>query len=238
MKKMQWRGMGIVVALLAIGLFTAPVIRADQQSIQVSVGEAVSITSENVSKIALADPSIADVVNLSDKELSVIGKKSGVTTLTIVKSDGSATQMYRVEVGNDAATTTIRQMIGDTNITVRAIGEALVLDGKVDDEVEAQRAAQIAATFKPQVVNLLEVRKPRQIKISVRVAEVNTEAIKNIGFQWFGPQGQVQYAMQFVGNGSIAHGFIPTASEFGWSRCADSYFPPMEARPGPGTTCR
>ena len=91
MKKMQWRGMGIIVALLAIGLMSVSDARADQQSIQVSVGQAVSVPSENVSKIALADPSIADVVNLSDKELSVIGKKAGITTLTIVKSDGSAT---------------------------------------------------------------------------------------------------------------------------------------------------
>ena len=128
----------------AIGDFR---IRAEQQTVQVSVGEAVSVPSENVSKIALADPSIADVVNLSDKELSIIGKKAGVTTLTIVKSDGSATQMYRVEVGNDAVALTIRQMIGNTNITVRAIGDALVLDGKVDDEIEAQRAAAIAGAL-------------------------------------------------------------------------------------------
>jgi pilus assembly protein CpaC len=215
MKKMQWRGMGIVVTLLAIGLLVVSDTRAEQQTIQVSVGEAVSIPSENVSKIALADPSIADVVNLSDKELSVIGKKAGVTTLTIVKSDGSATQMYRIDVGNDAAAATIRQMVGNTNITVRAIGDALVLDGKVNDEIEAQRAVQIAGAYKAQVVNLLEVSRPRQIKIRCRIAEVNTEAIKNIGFQWFGPQGQVQYAMQYVGGGSIVSGFIPTASEFG-----------------------
>jgi pilus assembly protein CpaC len=215
MKKMQWRGVGIVVALLAIGLLVVSGTRADQPSIQVSVGEAVSIPSDNVSKIALADPSIADVVNLSDKELSVIGKKAGVTTLTIVKSDGSATQMYRIEVGNDAAAATIRQMIGNTNITVRAIGDALVLDGRVDDEIQAQRAAQIAGAYKPQVINLLEVSRPRQIRIRCRIAEVNTEAIKNIGFQWFGPQGQVQYAMQYVGGGSIVSGFIPTASEYG-----------------------
>ena len=215
MKRIQWRGMGIIVVLLAAGLLVLSDARAEQQSIQVSVGEAVSLPSENVSKIALADPSIADVVNLSDKELSIIGKKAGVTTLTIVKSDGSATQMYRVEVGNDAVAVTIHQMIGNTNVTVRAIGDALVLDGKVNDEIEAQRAAQIAGAYKAQVVNLLEVTKPRQIRVRIRIAEVNTEAIKNIGFQWFGPQGQVQYAMQYVGGGSIMNGFIPTASEFG-----------------------
>ncbi len=64
-------------------------------------------------------------------------------------------------------------------------------------------------------MNLLEIKKPRQIRVRTRIAEVNTEAIKNIGLQWFGPQGQVQYAMQFVGGGSIVHGLIPTASEFG-----------------------
>ena len=215
MKKIQWRGMGIIVVLLAAGLLVISDARAEQQTVQVSVGEAVSLPSENISKIALADPSIADVVNLSDKELSIIGKKAGVTTLTIVKSDGSATQMYRIEVGNDAAAVTIRQMIGNNNITVRAIGDALVLDGKVNDEIEAQRAVQIAGAYKAQVVNLLEVTRPRQIKVRIRIAEVNTEAIKNIGFQWFGPQGQVQYAMQYVGGGSIVNGFIPTASEFG-----------------------
>jgi pilus assembly protein CpaC len=215
MKKMQWRGMGIIVGLLALGLVAISDVRAEQQAIQVSVGEAVSVPSENVSKIALADPSIADVVNLSDKELSVIGKKAGVTTLTIVKSDGSATQMYRIEVGNDNVAATIRQMIGSTNVTVHAIGDALVLDGRVDNEIEAQRAAAIAGAYKSQVVNLLEVTKPRQVRIRIRIAEVNTEAIKNIGFQWFGPQGQVQYAMQYVGGGSIVNGFIPTASEFG-----------------------
>jgi len=212
MTKMQWRAVGIVVVLLTVGLLASPYARA-AQDIQVSVGEATTIPGENVTKIAIADPAIADVVPLSDKELSIIGKKSGTTTLTIVKSDGSA--MFRIVVGNDAAAATIREMIGSSSVNVRAIGDTLVLDGKVDDELMAQRAVQIATAYKPQVVNLLEIKKPRQIKVRIRIAEVNTEAIKNIGFQWFGPQGQVQYAMQYMGGGSIVSGFIPTASEFG-----------------------
>ena len=215
-KKMQWGAMEVVVVLLlALGLFASPYAHAVNPSIQVSVGEAITVPGENVSKIAIADPAIADVVPLSDKELSIIGKKAGVTTLSIVKGDGSATQMTRIEVINDAVATTIREMIGSTNVTVRAIGDALVLDGTVSDELEAQRATQIAAAYKAQVVNLLEIKRPRQIRVRIRVAEVDSEAIKNVGFQWFGPQGQVQYAMQYMGGGSIVSGFIPTASEFG-----------------------
>jgi len=215
MKKIQWRAVGILVVLLAVGLVSALDTQAQQPPIQVGVGEAVTIAGTNVSKIAIADPAIADVVPLSDKELSIIGKKAGVTTLTIVKSDGSATQLSRIEVANNIVLETIRQMIGNNDISVRAIGDSLVLDGKVNDEIEAQRAAQVAAAYKPQVVNLLEVKKPRQIRVRTRIAEVNTEAVKNIGFQWFGPQGQVQYAMQYIGGGSIVSGFIPTSSEFG-----------------------
>jgi pilus assembly protein CpaC len=215
MKTMQRGGMGIIAMLWVVGLCCLPSAHAVDQTIQVSIGEAVTAPGENVSKIAIADPTIADVVPLSDRELSVIGKKAGVTTLTIVKSDGSATQMYRVEVGNSGAENTIREMIGSSNITVRSVGDTLILDGKVDDEIQAQRAASIAAAYKGQVVNLLETTRPRQIRVRTRIAEVNSEAIKNIGFQWFGPQGQVQYAMQYIGGGSIVNGFIPTASEFG-----------------------
>jgi len=190
MKKIQWGGFVGMLAFVIVGL-GSPAAKAD--TVQVSVGESVTIPGENVSKLAIADPTIADVVPLSDKELSVIGKKPGVTTLSVVKNDGSATEHHRIEVGNDAAAATIRQMIGSSDITVRAIGDSLVLDGKVNDEIEAQRAAQIAAAYKSQVVNLLEVRKPRQIKVRTRVAEVSTDAIKNLGIQYFGANGQVEY---------------------------------------------
>src|SRR5579871_904825 len=204
MKKMHKGGVGIIVVLLwALGLCFTPPVHAAEQTIQVSVGEATTIPGENISKIAIADPTVADVVPLSDKELSVIGKKSGITTLTIVKTDGSPTQMSRIEVGNDAAASTIRDMVGSTNITIHSIGDTLILDGTVNDELEAARAAQIATAYKGPVVNLLEVSKPRQIRVRCRVAEINTDAVKNIGFQWFGPQGQVQYAMNYIGGGSI-----------------------------------
>jgi pilus assembly protein CpaC len=213
MKKIQWGGFGVVVVLLVVGVLSTPLARAD--TVQVSAGEAVTIPGDNVSKIAIADPSVADVVPLSDKELSVIGKKAGVTTLTIVKSDGSATQLHRIEVGNDAAATAIREMVGQTGINVRAVGDTLVLDGHVDNELQAQRAAQIASAYKDKVVNLVEIEKPRQIRIRTRVAEVNTDAIKNVGFRWLGPAGEVEYAMNYQGGGSIISGFVPPASAIG-----------------------
>jgi len=213
-------GIGTIWAMLFALVLATTDLRAAESptSIQVSVGEAISLSADGVTKLAIADPTIADVVPLSDKEISVIGKKVGVTTLTVVHSEGRPTQMYRIEVGNDAAAAMVRQMVGNQNVTVRAIGDALVLDGKVASEIDAQRILQVASAYKPQqanVVNLIEITKPRQIKIRTRVAEVNNDAIKNVGFRWLGPAGEVQYAMNYQGGGSIISGFVTPASSSG-----------------------
>jgi pilus assembly protein CpaC len=198
---------GLLVIVFVAALCGVTTVHAgDGKTIAVSVGEAVTIPAENVSKLAIADPAIADVAPLSDKELSIIGKKAGVTTLTIVLSDGSPAQIHRIEVGNDAAATTIREMIGQPSVAVRSIGDTLVLDGQVDDELQAARATQVASAYRDKVLNLLEIRKPRQIRIRIRVAEVNSSAAKNIGFKWFGKQGQIQYAMNFLGKSTDGTG--------------------------------
>ena len=128
--KSSWslqRGLwGLCVTLVLCGVVS---VRAQSDNtIQVNTGEAITLAVDSVGKIAIAEPTVADVVSLSDHEISVIGKKVGTTTLTIVRAEGKPTQIYRIEVGNDAAAATIRQMIGSSNINVRAIGDTLVLD--------------------------------------------------------------------------------------------------------------
>lgn len=199
------RGMWGLTGALAIALFVGASAHAQEENtLQVNVGESITLAVESVAKIAVADPAIADVVSLSEKEISIIGKKVGATTLTIVRTEGKPTQIYRVEVGNDAAAAIIRKVVAKPGLVVRVVGDTLVLDGKVDDELEAQRAAAVAAAYyKDKVVNLLEVEKPRQIKIRTRVAEVNVAATKNLGLQWFGPAGELRYSVDFVGAGEL-----------------------------------
>src|SRR5438034_8539465 len=63
-------------------------------------------------------------------------------------------------------------------------------------------AAAIAAAYnKDKVVNLLEVEKPRQIKIRTRIAEVSLDAIKHLGLKWFGSGGEVRYSAAFLSPG-------------------------------------
>lgn len=213
--RIQGKMWGLLVIVFAIALCgVADAYAGEGKTITVSVGEAVTLSAENVSKLAIADPTVADVAPLSDKELSIIGKKPGVTSLTIVRNDGSPAEIHRVEVGNDAAAATIREMIGQPSVAVRSIGDTLVLDGQVDDELQAARAAQVATAYRDKVLNLLEVKNPRQIRIRMRVAEVRIEDAKRIGIRYFGANGEVRYGYGRVlteepgAAASSAHAFL------------------------------
>jgi len=183
--------------------------------LKVNVSEAVTLpVGKPVSKLAIADPAVADVVVLSETEVSVIGKKSGLTTLTICYPAEKPTEVYRIEVSNGTVAQ-IAALLAEPELTVREAGDSVVLDGQVQDELQLQRAVQVAEACKVKVVNLIEVKKPRQISIRIRVAEVLSDAAKQVGFTWFGPQGEVQYAMSFNAVGSLVnqinHGFVQPA---------------------------
>lgn len=192
-----------MMLVLAGVLAGMPVIAQDNQSLLVNTSESIILPAENVDKVAIADPSIANVVVLSDKELSVIGIKSGVTTLTIVHKDvqpAQATKQYRIEVSNIAAASSfkateaaIHQMTGQPNISVKNLGDTLVIDGQVEDEIQMQRAASVAGASSAKVLNLIEVKNPRQIKVHIRVVEVSSEAVKRLGIKYFGQLGDVTY---------------------------------------------
>lgn len=205
-------GMRLLFALLFLvagGLATA------NTSVQVSVGEAVTLKAANVTKLAVADDTVADVVPLSETEISVIGKKAGVTTLTVVYGDGRATDHYRVEVGPSAGVRSIHEALAIPGVQVREIGDAIILEGKVQTEQDAERVVKIATAYKPNVVNLIEVLNPRQVRIRTRLVEVRTDAIKQLGVQYFGPNGEVVYRFGFgqvEGNSLLGSGFFDPAA--------------------------
>src|SRR2546422_342515 len=98
----QWGKIILGIPLIVAVFIGATMVAGDAGApIQVSVGESAVVAAENVAKLAVADPTIADVVPLTDKEISIIGKKTGATTLTIVHTEGAATVVRRIEVSND-----------------------------------------------------------------------------------------------------------------------------------------
>jgi len=151
-------------------------------------------------RVAIADPNIADVVLIGPREVYVLGKAVGSTNLTTWGSKGAA-QPIDIVVALDAATVQqqVRKLVpGAQQVQVAAVGTSLVLNGRVADAVKVQQVVELAQGFTPKkIVNLLRVADPQQVMLEVKVAEISRTLLDKIGAEF-----------RFVTNGSARLGVI------------------------------
>jgi pilus assembly protein CpaC len=179
----------------------------------VNVGESVRIETVEATSVALADPSIADAVVTSKKEILVNGKKAGVTTLNVYEATG-AQKVYRIVVSEgEYPSKTIKDAISLPDVRPRVVGNSVILEGTVANDREMERAMTIAGAYREKVVNLLEVMNPVQVRIRIQVADVRIAAVKNKGLEY---PDSVAYAANFGMIDStvfpIPHGFASQSS--------------------------
>jgi pilus assembly protein CpaC len=153
-----------------------------------------------VTRVAIADPAVADVVLLSPQEVYVLGKAVGNTNLTTWGPSGVA-QAIDVAVGLDAGTVQeqLRRFVpGAQRVEVAAVGTSLVLRGQVADALKVQQVLELAQGFAPKkIVNLLRVNDPQQVMLEVKVAEISRTLLDKIGAEF-----------RFQTNGSTRIGII------------------------------
>jgi pilus assembly protein CpaC len=135
-------------------------------------------------RVAIADPAVADVVLLGPQEVYVLGKAVGNTNLTTWGHSGGA-QAIDVLVALDAETVQeqLRKFVsGAEAVEVGAVGSSLVLTGRVADAVKVQQVLELAHGFAPKrIVNLLRVSDPQQVMLEVKVAEISRTLLDKIG---------------------------------------------------------
>jgi len=147
--------------------------------------------AQDIQKVAVAEPRIADAVVLSPREVMVNAKSPGNTTLVIWET-GQAPAKYSIVVTADSSDfeTFINQIrtASGKGVEVVGRGDTIVLSGKVASQEDLKRAASIASTRAKNVINLLEAPpapEPRQILLQVKFASVDRVALQEIGFNLF-----------------------------------------------------
>jgi pilus assembly protein CpaC len=140
-----------------------------------------------VTRVAIADPVVADVVLLGPQEVYVLGKTVGTTNLTTWGHSGAA-QAIDVAVALDAATVQaeLRRFVpGAQQVEVSAVGTSLVLRGEVADALKVQQVLELAQGFAPKkIVNLLRVKDPQQVMLEVKVAEISRTLLDKLGAEF------------------------------------------------------
>lgn len=105
-------------------------------------------TGRSITRVAIANPKIADVSLLDGTSLNVIGISPGTTTLNVWASNGYRYE-YRITVSNQDSglAKIVQDAIGLPDVRVQMIGGKILLRGTVKNQYERDLAYKIAKLY-------------------------------------------------------------------------------------------
>ncbi len=138
-----------------------------------------------ITRISVADPEIADIILISEKEVYVNGLAPGVTNLSLWGKSRFTTATVTVEADVSLLKEKLHQILPKEKIGVESAGDSVVLSGEVSGPIAQDTAISLAAPFaggkREKVINLLHVGGVQQVMCEVRLAEVSRSILDRMG---------------------------------------------------------
>lgn len=189
-------GLGLTVAATALPGLAAPAQAAKllqlsdlkrTSAISVALGKSEDIrTDGSFVEVAIGDPDIADVNPLTDRSLSILGKKIGTTRVSVYREDKQLVGVFDVEVAYDTSMLArqLNQRFPQAKFRVSSVNGRIMLGGMAPDAVVLDQALMIARQFGPEVINAVQVAAPQQVMLEVRFVEAVRSTGRDLGLQW------------------------------------------------------
>jgi pilus assembly protein CpaC len=164
-----------------------------EEEMRLYVGQPQIISVNSLKRVAIGNPAIADVTNLSKNELTVNPKAAGNTTL--IYWDNFGEQSYRLRVFTEDTNEIKRRidnMLSSLNLPdvyTKAEDEEdrVLLLGSVKLAKDKDRIALALAPLKNKAVDLISVKEEEAvIEIDVQVIELNRGSQDTLGLTWPG----------------------------------------------------
>lgn len=246
MMNKQLKRLGLLVTAAMIGA-AGHVFAAD--ILNVSVNGSRYMEDSGITRLAVGNPDIADIRLLSNNDYLVVGKKAGSTSLLVWSDHGR--QEYNVYVSGDDEGTekAIQKAIGYPGVKVQMMNGKLLLRGKVKNQYEHDSAVKVAqlylgsgggaassasangegqgAAADSNIIDLLDMTNPSQVRLEAQIIEINTSAERNLGIQYWSPTiGSSTGSGSDSGNDDLTRGssglfyagenFKNSRGSFGW----------------------
>ena len=99
----------------------------------------------------MANPTIAEFLLLSPRQIQLNGMALGTTNLIVWEKGEAKPIFFDIKVGGDASSieSMIREMAPNDNINVDFASDTVVLTGKATNEQTIKKAVEIAAAYSP-----------------------------------------------------------------------------------------
>jgi pilus assembly protein CpaC len=164
--------------------------RSADSDLHILVGDIDTIWTQALTRIAVANPSIADVIETKTTEALIVGKAPGKTDIYIWDKYGKRKVTVWVFIENlDLAEARIKELLKSAEIANLSLARSdlegkLVISGEVEEK-DKKAFDEIIAPFAGSIVNLaMEKQKRELIEIDVQISEVSSTFASNIGIEW------------------------------------------------------
>jgi pilus assembly protein CpaC len=196
--KNNWRNLLLAAFVLAAGVLLGSGAAKAEKSVQIGAGKRTALVSVYIGKsedvrtdtsfveITVGDPEVADVNPLTDRALSILGKKNGTTRVSVYAEGKKLIGVFDVEVIFDTSLlqTEIQRRFPHAGLRVSSVNGRVLLSGTAPDGPTVDKAVMIAKQFGGDVINTVEVLSPQQVMLEVRFVEATRTAERDLGAQW------------------------------------------------------
>jgi pilus assembly protein CpaC len=159
--------------------------------VSLTMGRSTVLTTDfDVVRFAVTNPAVADASVVSPREILVDGKGPGTVSLILWGSTVRKQYDIVVEPPVSVLQQQLHQLFPAEDIQVGFSDEALVLSGQVSSNAVMLKAEEIAGatSSKLKVINMLQLpggTESQQVMVQVRFAEVNRNALMELGANLF-----------------------------------------------------
>ena len=155
------------------------------QTLHLLVGRSLVITSPNrIKRVSLADPSIAEAVVVTPTQVVINGKVPGGVSLILWDESGQ-NQSFEVLVEIDVLglTQKIHEVFPAEPVQVETSKDMVMLSGRISSAEVADKILEVVKSSTPKVTSLMEIPPTpvAEISLQVRFAEVNRQAVQQLG---------------------------------------------------------
>jgi pilus assembly protein CpaC len=169
----------------------------DARTIHVTVGHSFFLdTKSRLRRVYIADPAVLDSITLSPNQIIVTAMTPGITSLILLDEEGHA-QSFVVSSDLDVENlrTAMSQAMPHDNVSVQGMVGRVVLSGRVSSDAAADAAVKLASLYTKDVANALIVSPghPKQVRLDVRILEVDRTKLLQLGINLFNPGGNTSF---------------------------------------------
>jgi pilus assembly protein CpaC len=156
-------------------------------TVSVYIGKSEDVrTDTSFVEATVGDSEVADVHPLTDRTLSILGKKNGTTRVSVYAEGKKLIGVFDVDVVYDTSQlqTEINRRFPHAKLKASAVNGRIMISGNAPDGPTVDKAVTIARQFGPDVINSVRVSQPQQVMLEVRFVEATRQAGRELGMQW------------------------------------------------------